>query len=141
MIKVVLDTNVVVSAAISSDGNPALIFEMFTSEEIKNYTTQEIIDEILEVLQRPKITKRLSLVEREFILNKFEEFSEKIKPNVKFDEIKDDPDDNKFLDCAVSASVDYIISGNDHLLKLREFRKIKVLSPAEFVKIMGRLKE
>ncbi|MBS3176749.1 putative toxin-antitoxin system toxin component, PIN family [Candidatus Woesearchaeota archaeon] len=93
MISVVLDTNVIVSAAISIDGNPALIFEMLTLEEIKNYTTQEVIDEIREALRRPKIAKRISLVEQEFIMNTFEKFSEKSMPGVKFEEIKEDPDD------------------------------------------------
>jgi len=124
-----------ISAAISADGNPALIFEMLILENIKNYTTQEIIDEIRKVLQRPRITKRISLVEQEFIISTFEKFSEKIVSGVKFEEIKDDPDDNKFLDCAVSASADYIISGDEHLLKLKEFRGIKIVSPAEFIKL------
>lgn len=140
MVRVVLDTNVVISAVLSTDGNPALIFEMLILEEIKNYTSPEIIEEIREVLQRPKVAKRLSLVEQEFILNTFEEFSEKIEPGVRFKEIQEDPDDNKFLECAVSASANYIISGDDHLLKVRNFRGIKILSPAEFVKIMNQLK-
>ncbi len=138
MIKVVLDTNVVVSAAISTDGNPALIFEMLILEDIKNYTTQEIIDEIKEVLQRPRITKRISVVEQEFIISTFEKFSEKIISGIKFEEIKDDPDDNKFLECAVSASADFIISGDGHLLNLKEFRGIKIVSPAESIKLMTR---
>lgn len=136
MIRVVLDTNVVVSAAISTDGNPALIFEMLIMEDIKNYTTQEIIDEIKEVLQRPRITKRVSLVEQEFILSTFEKFSEKIVSGIKFEEINDDPDDNKFLECAVSVSANYIVSGDGHLLNLKEFRGIKIVNPAEFIKLM-----
>lgn len=137
MIKVVLDTNIVISAAISSDGNPLVIFEMLILEDIKNYTTQEIIEEIKDVLQRPRITKRMSLVEQEFLLNTFERFSEKIVPSLKFRGIKDDPDDNKFLDCAVHVSADYIISGDDHLLKLREFKGIKIVNPAAFIILMN----
>lgn len=136
IIRVVLDTNVVVSAVISTDGNPALIFEMLILEDLKNYTTQEIIEEIKEVLQRPRIIKRISLVEQDFIVSTFEKISEKIVSGVKIEEIKDDPDDNKFLECAVSASADYIISGDKHLLKLHEFRGIKIVSPAEFVKLV-----
>jgi len=138
MTRVVIDTNVVVSAAISTDGNPALIFEMLIMEDIKNYATREIIDEIKEVVQRPRIAKRVSLVEQEFIIDTFEKFSEKIVSGVKFEEIKDDPDDNKFLECAVSASADFIISGDSHLLNLKEFRGIKIVNPAEFVKLMTR---
>ncbi|HLC52319.1 MAG TPA: putative toxin-antitoxin system toxin component, PIN family [Candidatus Nanoarchaeia archaeon] len=50
--KIVLDTNVVISAAISSDGNPAKIFEMLIREEVENFTTSEIIDEIKEIKQK-----------------------------------------------------------------------------------------
>lgn len=119
MIRVVLDTNVVISAAVSKNGNPTTIFEMLILDKIKNYTTQEIIDEITDVFQRPKITKILNLEGSRYMINTFEKFSEKITCALTFKEIKEDPDDNKFLDCAVSASADYIISGDDHLLKLR----------------------
>ncbi|MBU0460819.1 MAG: putative toxin-antitoxin system toxin component, PIN family [Nanoarchaeota archaeon] len=136
MLKVVLDTNVVISSAISSDGNPASIFEMLLLEEIQNFTTEEIIEEIKEVLERPRITKRLSLIEREFILNNFIHFSTTIKPAVRIEEIKDDPDDNKFLECAVSAKADYIISGDEHLLKVNRFKGILIVTPAEFVSIV-----
>ncbi|MBI2151812.1 putative toxin-antitoxin system toxin component, PIN family [Candidatus Woesearchaeota archaeon] len=124
-----MDTNIVISAAISSDGNPALIFEMLILEEIENYTTQKIIDEIKAVFQRPRITKIVSLIEQNFMVNTFEQFSEIITPNVNFKEIKDDPDDDKFLDCAVSVSAYFIISGDEHLLKLQEFRGIKIINP------------
>ena len=138
--KVVIDTNVVVSSAISSDGNPALIFEMLILEKIKNYTTLDIIEEVREVLQRPRIAKRLNRFQQEFILRAFEEFSERIEPAVEFSEIIEDPDDNKFLECAFSASAEYIISGDEHLLKRKEFRGIEIVSPAEFVQLMNKQK-
>ncbi len=137
MIRVVMDTNVIVSAALSQEGNPALIMRMILLDEIKNSTTQEIIAEVKEVLERPKITKKTSLIEREFILKVIEEFSEKINPGLTFDEVKEDPDDNKILECAVAAAADFIISGDGHLLNLKEFRGIKIISPAEFTKLMG----
>ena len=138
--RVVLDTNVVVSAGISTNGNPALILEMLIFEEIKNFTTSEITDEIKEVLQRPHLAKRMALAERELILGIFEKFSQTLEPTVKFNDVHDDPDDNKFLDCAVCASANYIISGDDHLLGLKEFRGIKIVSPAEFIGIMKKLR-
>lgn len=137
MIRVVMDTNVIVSAALSQEGNPALIMRMFLLGELKNNITPEIIAEVREVLERPKITKKTSLIEREFILKAIEEFSEKINPGLTFDEVKEDPDDNKILECAVAAAADFIISGDGHLLKRIEFRGIKIVSPAEFVKILN----
>lgn len=134
MVKVVIDTNVIVSAAKSSDGNPARIFEMLLLEEIINYTTKEIIEEIKEVLARPRI--KLNLLEQEFIINNYKRFSIKIETMSKFDIIKEDPDDNKFLECAFDGKAVYIISGDDHLLNLKEFKGIKILTPAEFVRLM-----
>ena len=136
MLKIVLDTNVVVSAAVSSDGNPAKIFEMLIAEKIKNYTSEEIINEIKDVMQREKIRKLLNLQERDFIINNFKEFSEKIIPKIKYEDVLEDKKDNKFLECAVSGKVDYIVSGDEHLLKLKEFKGIKIISPADFIKII-----
>ena len=53
--------------------------------------------------------------------------------SIKIEIIKDDPDDNKFIECAVTNKADYIISGDNHLLNLREYRNIKILSPKEFL--------
>jgi putative PIN family toxin of toxin-antitoxin system len=135
-LKVVLDTNIIVSAAISEEGNPAKVFELLLLEEITNYTTDQIIEEIKKVMARPKITQKLSMVEVSFIVNNFERFSKKVTTTKTINEIKDDPDDNKFLECAVAASAEYIITGDEHLLKIRKFREIKILSPAEFIEML-----
>jgi hypothetical protein len=135
--KVVLDTNIVVSAAICEDGNPARIFEMLLLEEITNYTTEQIIEEIKKVMARPKIAQRLSLVEIGFIISNFERFSDKVMIKEAINEVKDDPEDNKFLECAVAASAGYIITGDEHLLKIKEFRGINSLSCADFLNIVG----
>ena len=59
MITVVLDTNVVVSAALSTDGNPALIFNMLIRGDIESFTSAEIIAEIREIFERHRIAERL----------------------------------------------------------------------------------
>lgn len=141
MVRVVLDANVVVSSVLIQVGNPAIILKMLISGEIQNSTTPEIIDEIKDVLERPRISKRINPLDQEFILHAFEEFSEKINPGITFAEVKDDPDDNKILECAVAAAAEYIISGDNHLLKLREFRGIKIVNPAEFVAFLREVKE
>jgi putative PIN family toxin of toxin-antitoxin system len=133
--RVVLDTNVVVSAAIVKEGNPAKIFEMLLLEEIENYTTKEIIEEIKDVLNRPRITKRLKQKDKEFITETFKQLSIIVNPEIKINQLEVDPDDNKFLECAVTAKANYIISGDDHLLNLKSFKDILILTPAEFVKI------
>jgi len=53
--------------------------------------------------------------------------------SIKIEIIKYDPDDNKFIECAVTNKADYIISGDNHLLDLKEYGNVKILSPKEFL--------
>jgi len=136
-ISVVLDTNVVVSAAVSSEGNPAKIFETLINGRVKNYTSDEIMAEIKDVMNRERIKRAIGEKDKSFIIENFEKLSEKIIPQDKYEEVKDDPKDNKFLDCAVAAGASYIVSGDEHLLKLKEFKGIKLVSPAEFIELIS----
>ena len=137
-LKVVLDTNIIVSAALSEDGSPAKIFEMLICEEIINYTSDPIITEVRKVVSRPIFLQRLSLVEISFITDNYQRFSKKVEPGKKIDKIKEDPADNKFLECAAAASAGYIITGDMHLLKVKKFREMIILSPAEFIEMIKR---
>jgi len=126
---VVMDTNIVVSAAISSDGTPARIFELFLEKSILNYTTDEIIDEISEVIDRPLLG--IDKDYKKFILDNFKLLSVIIKPTFDEDAVPD-KDDNKFINCALSAKAD-IISGDSHLLKLGSYKGVKILSAKQFL--------
>ena len=61
-------------------------------------------------------------------------FSSLIEPKQKVDVIKDDPDDNKVLECAVESSSEYIITYDTHLLKLEGYKGIKIVKPEEIFK-------
>jgi len=56
-------------------------------------------------------------------------FSDIVNPEIVIEAIKADPDDNKILECAVAAGASYIVSGDKHLLELKEYRKIKIITP------------
>ncbi len=56
-------------------------------------------------------------------------FSEVVNPDIKLDVIKSDPDDNKILECAVACGAFYVVSGDRHLLDLKEYGKIKIITP------------
>ena len=64
------------------------------------------------------------------------EKSELVAPNRKIDIVKDDPDDNKFIEAALEGKADYIVTQDKHLLKIKEFRKIKIITPEEFIKLL-----
>ncbi|HEX8228447.1 MAG TPA: putative toxin-antitoxin system toxin component, PIN family, partial [Chloroflexia bacterium] len=59
-----------------------------------------------------------------------------VHPTVPIDAIASDPDDNKFLECAVAGGADYIVSGDKHLLSLGEYEGIRILSPADFLRVL-----
>ncbi|MBI2142049.1 putative toxin-antitoxin system toxin component, PIN family [Candidatus Woesearchaeota archaeon] len=132
-VRVVLDTNVIVSAAISEEGNPARVFQLILLGMIENVTTQQIIDEIKEVFERPRIARLISAEGKEFVISNFEKSSIKVMAKSKFDVIKDDSDDNKFIEAAIDGGADYIISGDAHLQELIKFRNIIIFSPKEFL--------
>jgi len=134
-IKVVLDTNIVISAPLSKDGNPAKIFELLLLEEIKNFRSFEITEEIMDVLGREKIKKLLSQEKIDFILENYMNSSVFIQPGFTLNAIKEDEDDNRILECAEAAEADYIVTGDEHLLALRNFKNIKIVSPKEFLQI------
>ncbi|GAG74095.1 unnamed protein product, partial [marine sediment metagenome] len=60
-----------------------------------------------------------------------------VKTKKKLDIIKEDPEDNKVLECALFGKADYIVTGDKHLLKLCKFNNIKILTPIEFLKERG----
>ncbi len=132
--KVVLDTNIIVSALIAKHGAPAVIFEKLILGEIKNHISKEIVDEIKDVFQRREITKRTPKNSRDFIIVQLIKNSVFVKPRKKV-YICEDKDDNKFLEVALEAKANFIVSGDKHLLKIKKYKKIKVLNPSEFVLI------
>ena len=62
-------------------------------------------------------------------------FAKLIEPKQKVDIVKDDPDDNKVIECAIESSSDYILTYDRHLLKLKEYKGIKILKPEEILKM------
>ncbi len=59
----------------------------------------------------------------------------KVKPTQKVFKVKEDPDDNKFLECALEGKADYLITSDRHLLELGEFSKTKICKPTQFLKL------
>lgn len=131
-LKVVLDTNIIVSALIAKEGASAIIFEKILLEKIENYTCKEIIEELKEVFSRKEITKRTDSKARIFILENYLKNSIKISKKTEI-KLAEHESDNKFIEIAVDSDSDYIISGDQHLLKLKKFMEIKIVKPKEFL--------
>lgn len=134
--RVVIDTNLLVSATITEEGNPARIIKAWRDGKIEIVISPEILREIREVLFRPKIRALSHWSDKEI-----EEFIDGLnksgivvedKPGFKV--IKEDPEDDKFIASAIQGKAEYIISGDPHLKRLKEYQGVK--PPAEFVKIL-----
>jgi uncharacterized protein len=130
--KIVLDTNIIISAIICKQGDPAKLFEKLINEEIENYTSKEIIEELIEVLNRNEIIKKTKKETRTFILEQYLIHSQIITPKTKH-KIIDHESDNKFIDTAKEANAKYIISGDKHLLEIKEFNGIKIIRAKEYL--------
>jgi uncharacterized protein len=130
--KIVLDTNIIISTLIAKHGDPAGIFKKMISGELKNYTSKEIIEEIIDVLNREEITKRTLKKDRQYILEQYLIYSIPVEPRKKFDVIEDKKD-NKFIDTAKEANAKYIISGDKLVLKIKEFQGIKIIRAKEYL--------
>jgi putative PIN family toxin of toxin-antitoxin system len=131
-LKVVIDTNVVVSALLFG-GAPGKLIAFWQRSIIRPAASKEIIDEYLRVLTYPKF--KLSEEEINYLL--YQEIIPyfdiiEVHPGPRI--IKEDPEDDKFIRCALAASARYIISGDRHLLALKEYQKIKIFSSSAFLR-------
>ena len=113
---------------------------MLLDEAGKKYSlfiSKEILGEVEDVISRKKFgfTKQKISSAMEAILS----FSEIINPEIKVDVIKSDPDDNKILECAIACRASYIVSGDSHLLELREYGSIKIINPKTALELLNDL--
>lgn len=135
MSKVVLDTNVLVSALIVKVGKPAQILRRIAAFEL--LTAEEILTELEEVLQRPHITRkyRLSAEDIREYLARLRAVSTLVPLQTSVAVVAD-PDDNMFVACAIDGGASYIVSGDPHLVDLGAYQGIAILTPAAFLRIL-----
>ena len=132
--KITLDTNVLVSATFWN-GNSNTILEKVENKEIELVLSKEIIEEFARVLSYKEIQDKIKdkNLEMKRTIEKIISISTIVEPTEKLNIVEEDPEDNKILECAKAGNVDFIISGDNHLLKLKGF-EVKIISPEEFLK-------
>jgi len=126
---VVLDTNIYVSATFWS-GRPYLVVQKAINQDIITFISQDIIAELERVLARDFIIQKKDINE---VVDSVLFFTHLIKPKEKVVVIKDDPDDNRILECSLACKADFIVTQDNHLLKLKKFKNIKIVTPKEFL--------
>src|SRR3990167_3574405 len=129
--RVVVDTNVFVSSFFG--GNPRKIIDLWWKEKITLCLSGDILEEYAEVLKRIGLEDEDELGELLTLFSKGFNIVFTAR-TAKIDAVKGDPDDNKFIECAVALKAKVIITGDKILAALKEYAGIKILTPAQFLR-------
>ncbi len=129
-LRVVIDTNVFISSFFG--GVPRKIIDLWKNDKIILCLSQSIVEEYIEVLNR------LGLKDKQELIRLTKLFAEGYNsvfaantPKIKV--VTEDPDDNKFIECAVELESKVIVSGDKHLTEIKKYIDIEIMSPREFI--------
>jgi len=139
MLKLALDTNIIISALHKADSDPDLILSLVLDRDSKLatlYLSKDIYQEYEEVLFQNKFSY-FSRAKVRNILEKIQETAVWVEPAVPVKVVKVDPADNKFLECALACEADFLITGNIKHFPLRKFHQTKIVSPGNFIELIG----
>ena len=132
MLRLVIDTNVLISSFFG--GNPKKVIDLWRTGRAVFCLSDEILKEYLRVIARlpiaPETTNKLVAILQE------KRNIERVAPSRHHAVIREDPEDDKFIDCAVEAKADCIVSGDAHLLQVKAYQAIPIYSPKDFLQII-----
>ena len=134
-IKAILDTNIMVSG-IFWRGNSFQILRAWQRGDFVLAISLPILEEYRRVLA--EMTKQRPISAVTSILELIELHSEMVEPVSFAASICSDPDDDKFLEGAVAAGADYVVSGDRALLALKNYRSIEIVRPTQFLQILSK---
>jgi uncharacterized protein len=133
IIRVVLDTNVLISALLFK-GELSRIVRLWQNNRIVPFISKETFDELRTVLEYPKFSlsraEIKSLIEFEIL-----PFSEVVNVNKHVRGACRDPEDDKFISCAISGSADCIVTGDKDLSDLKKYQSIKIMHASDFIRM------
>ena len=133
--RIVLDTNVLISALIKSGKPRELILEI-ARKKVEVVLSKEILKEFIEVANDPRIKRYVREDEKIRFLKAIGSISSVVGVKSRFEVVKDDPDDDIVLRTAHDGKAEYIVSGDRHLLSLKKFRKIKIVTVARMLDLL-----
>jgi putative PIN family toxin of toxin-antitoxin system len=132
-LRLVIDTNILVSAALKPDGLQRTVFVLAITKPARLYVTEAVLAEYRDVLARPELKIRKGL--REQLLQLVRNHARLVRPAHTL-RVAKDPGDDKFLECADAARADYLVTGNQrHFPKF--WKKTKVITSREFISIVA----
>jgi putative PIN family toxin of toxin-antitoxin system len=132
-LRLVIDTNVLVSAALKPESLQRTTFLLAITKPASLYVSHPILEEYADVLSRPELHIRRG--NRQQLLQLIKNYSHIVAPSRHLD-VTSDPDDNMFVECADQASADYLITGNQkHFPKF--WKRTKVITSREFLSLVA----
>lgn len=137
--RIVLDTNVALSALLWR-GTPYLLLQAVRRREhVQLFTSPVLLEELGEVLIRPSPSQRLSLIGRAAheVLVDYIDAVDLVTPHSVPPVVDADSDDDHVIAAAVAAGADLLVSGDRHLLGLKSHRNIRIVGPAEAIRLLG----
>lgn len=133
-VRVVIDTNVYISGLIFT-GKPNEVLELMIKEKIEVYISPFILEEVETILKKTfgwdekQVKKALNQIKRKVT---------QIQPKAKVSIVKQKDSDNRIIECAIESKAQYLVSGDaKHLLPLKQYRGVKIVSPANFLEAMS----
>lgn len=135
---IVLDTNVIISSLLSSKGPPAQIMAAWEGGQFEILTSPPLLRELKRALHYPRVQRYYEGSDKKIdaFLNRFQKVAVVVEPENRLEVIAADPADDRVLECAVAGGADYIVSGDHHLLDLKNYRGIVILNPAAFLPLV-----
>lgn len=138
--RITLDTNVLVSAFIAKHGYSANLLELVLTTEVIELTLSEpILQELGDVLLRDEVRSRFSYARQDVrkIVGTLRNSARIVSPTSNFVVIREDPRDDLILNTAYDGNAEYIVSGDSHLLKLKRFKGIRIVTPKQAMNIIS----
>lgn len=135
MINIVLDTNVLISALIKSGKPRALVFGL-VRKRAQLILSRDILEEFAEVAGDPIIRKYVDEDDVIRFLRAIGSIAKIVRVRSRFKVVKQDPDDDSILRTAYDSRAEYVVSGDEHLLALKEFRGIRIVTVSEMLKLL-----
>lgn len=133
MLRVVLDTNVIVSGLLHRKGAPAAVLDGATSKRFRCFISESLLDEYSDVLNRGYL--RLDQHRAERFIKAFQVVAAFVVPRKKVAVTKD-PKDDRVMECAIAAGADFIVTGNIRDFP-SQFHGVRVVTPRDFLFVLG----
>lgn len=135
--RVVLDTNILISALVSSAGNPAIIYDAWEDGRFTLLTCDEHLDELRATLQKPRIAELIKPYTAGRLVNQIKRLAEDVSP-LPYVKRSPDANDDFLLAMSEAGSADYLVTGDKSgLLSLHRHKVTRIISARDFAKLFG----